>query len=171
MAVSPPTVTAFSTGLKVSSGNGNVIILRPSAVIGLLTNVSVGSKNNTSSAQAGVKFQVSVSGSGSPKVTPSQPITFADRYIQISTNLFQAISSQCSLLTNGCYFNFNETTLDAHSFDWVVENLSAGDYQLTVSWTPATATTTGGTALACVGPVMYTAEQAKTFSPSAGLSY
>ena len=150
-----------------------MIILRPSAVIGLLTNVSVGSKNNTSSAQAGVTFQVSVSGPGSPKVTPSQPITFADRYIQISTNLFQAISTQCSTLdpVNGCFFNFNETTLDAHSFDWVVENLSAGNYQLTVSWTPTKATTTGGTALACVGPVMYTAEQAKIFTPSAGLSY
>src|SRR5437773_108415 len=34
-------------GIKTSSGNGNVFVVRPSAVIGLLTNASVNSKQGT----------------------------------------------------------------------------------------------------------------------------
>jgi hypothetical protein len=33
-----------------------------------------------------------------------------------------------------CFFNFNETTLAAHSFDWVVTDLASGNYGITVSW-------------------------------------
>src|SRR5215813_9846507 len=48
-------------GIKTSSGNGNVFVVRPSAVIGLLTNATINSKQTTasSSALAGVNFQVS----------------------------------------------------------------------------------------------------------------
>src|SRR5690242_5975090 len=50
-------VTALKTTLKTSSGNGNVFVVRPSAVVGLLTDVTVSSKQIgstvSSSAQAG----------------------------------------------------------------------------------------------------------------------
>src|SRR5262252_2712485 len=55
-------------GIKTSSGNGNVFVVRPSAVIGLLTDVTVSSnQKNTvngvsSSALAGVDFTVTVTG-------------------------------------------------------------------------------------------------------------
>lgn len=169
-------VPALKTTLKVSSGNGNVLVIRPSAVVGLLTDVTVNSKNNTGSSQAGVNFNVTVtplSGQPAPTVTPNMPVTYEDRYIQISTNLFQAIAAACTTLDpiNGCYFTFNETTLSAHSFDWVVSGLSSGNYGIEVDWSPYTTATAPNTAQTCVGPVVFTAEQAKIFNQSTGISF
>jgi hypothetical protein len=170
------TVPALKTTLKVSSGSGNVLVIRPSAVVGLLTDVTVNSKNSTSSSQAGVNFNVTVtplSGQAAPTVTPSIPVTYEDRYIQISTNLFQAIAAACTTLdpTNGCYFTFNQTTLSAHSFDWVVSNLTSGNYGIEVDWSPYSTATAPSTAQTCVGPVVFTAEQAKIFNQSTGISF
>src|SRR5438552_13272396 len=55
---------AIQAGIKTNSGSGNVFLIRPSAVIGLLTDVTV-QKNSTidigtSSALAGVDFSVDV---------------------------------------------------------------------------------------------------------------
>src|SRR5438477_3947098 len=54
------TVPALKTTMKVSSGNGNVLVIRPSAVVGLLTDVTVNSKTASGSSQAGVNFNVTV---------------------------------------------------------------------------------------------------------------
>lgn len=169
------TQTALKTGLKVSSGSGVGLIVRPSAVVGLLTDVTVTSKNSSSFAEAGVNFSVKVtplSGQAPPDVTPatSQWITYDERYISISTNLFQAISTQCTAI-GGCFFTFDETTLSAHSFDWVVDNLSSGDYEIEVDWAPYSGAQAPSTAQTCVGPLMLTAEQVKGFTPSTGISY
>ena len=153
-------------GIKTSNGNGNVFVVRPSAVIGLLTDVTVSSKqlDATSSALAGVDFQVSISGPGSPKVIPSYPITYASRYIQLSTNLFQALATQCLAITGGCFISFNESTVSAHSFDWLVTNLSAGQYTVTTSWKDSLGGSGISRSLACVGPVNMTVQQNKVFS-------
>jgi hypothetical protein len=169
-------VPALKTTMKVSSGNGNVLLIRPSAVVGLLTDVTVNSKNSTSSAQAGVNFMVNVtplSGQAAPTVAPNFPVTYEDRYIQISTNLFQAIAAACTTLDplNGCYFTFNQTTLSAHSFDWVISNLTSGDYGIEVDWSPYTSAAAPSTAQTCVGPVVLTAEQAKIFNQNTGISF
>ncbi len=167
------TQTALTTTMKVSSGNGVALVIRPSAVVGLLTNLSL-TKTGLASSQAGVNFQVTVtplSGQAAPTVTPDKAVTYDDRYISINTNLFDAISAQCDLLVGGCYFDFNETTLSAHSFDWVVTNLSAGNYQITVTWTPYTTATAPNNAETCVGPVVLTAQQTKIFTQSTGISF
>src|SRR5215469_8157939 len=107
-------------GIKTSSGNGNVFVVRPSAVIGLLTDVTVNSNQKgttdgvSSSALAGVDFTVSVTGPGNPQVIPSSTVTYDSRYIQISTNLFQVLATQCLALTGGCFITFNESTVSAH---------------------------------------------------------
>jgi len=170
------TIPALKTTMKVSSGSGNVLVVRPSAVVGLLTDVTVNSKNSTGSSQAGVNFSVSVtplSGQAAPTVTPNFPVTYEDRYIQISTNLFQAIALACTTFdaVNGCYFTFNQTTLSAHSFDWVVGNLASGNYGVEVDWTPYSTAVAPNTAQTCVGPVVLTAEQAKIFDQSTGISF
>src|SRR5262249_60939881 len=60
-------IGSAKAGIKTNSGNGNVFVIRPSAVIGLLTDVTVSSKNqsatgiSSSSALAGVDFRVTVS--------------------------------------------------------------------------------------------------------------
>ncbi len=167
------TQTALKTTIKVSSGSGVALVVRPSAVVGLLTTVSL-TKTGVASSQAGVNFQVTVtplSGQAAPTVTPNMPVTYDDRYVSISTNLFDAISTQCLELTGGCYFDFNETTLSAHSFDWVVTNLSSGTYGITVTWTPYTTATAPNNAQTCVGPIMLTAEQTKIFNQNTGISF
>src|SRR5450759_1856602 len=150
--------TALTTTMKVSSGNGVALVIRPSAVVGLLTNLSLSGKAGagtvSAAAQSGVQFQVTVtslSGQGPATVTPSAAVTFDDRFIQISTNLFSLLTT-CTSLTPAttCFFDFNETTLSAHSFDWVVTNMSSGDYGITVTWTPYTNFTAPNNALACV---------------------
>jgi hypothetical protein len=161
-------------GIKTSSGNGNVFVVRPSAVIGLLTDVTVSSNQKggstgavSSSALAGANFQVTVmpqSGQAPPTVIPSYPITYDSRYIQISTNLFQALSTQCLAITGGCFITFNESTVSAHSFDWIITGLQSGNYGVSVNWS----STQGGDGISrsvtCVGPVNMTVQQNKVFS-------
>jgi hypothetical protein len=160
----------------MSSGNGNTIYIRPSAVTGLLTNLSIsgssGGGTKSGSAQAAITFEVTVnplSGQAPPTVIPSGPVTYDDRFLQISTNLFNQITT-CTT-TMPCFFNLNETTLSAHSFDWVVTGLSAGNYGITVTWTPTTTAAAPNTAAACVGPVILTATQTKLFTQSTGIAF
>jgi hypothetical protein len=161
-------------GIKTSSGNGNVFVVRPSAVIGLLTDVTVSSNQKgsstgavSSSALAGANFWVTVkpeNGQPNPTITPSYPLTYDSRYIQISTNLFQALSTQCLAISGGCFITFNQSTVSAHSFDWIISNLTSGSYGITVNW----ADTLGGSgisqSLTCVGPVNMTVQQNKIFN-------
>ena len=168
--------TALTTTLKVSSGNGVALVIRPSAVTGLLTDTTINKSFTTGSAQASIAFQVSVtplSGQASPTVTPSAPVTYDDRFIQISSNIFSVLSgcTDSSGAPQDCFFSLNETTLSAHSFDFVVTGLSAGNYGITVTWTPTTTAAAPNSALACVGPVVLTATQAKIFNQSAGISF
>ena len=173
------TKTALKTTMKVSSGNGVALVIRPSAVVGLLTNLSLSGKAGggtvSASSQSGVQFQVTVtplSGQALPTVTPSAPVTFDDRFLQISTNLFSLLSTCTSDTADStCFFDFNETTLSAHSFDWVVTNMSSGDYGITVSWNPYTSFSAPNNALACVGPVVLTAQQTKIFNQNTGISF
>jgi len=167
---------SLKTTMKVSSGNGVALVVRPSAVTGLLTDTSISGKQGggtvTGSAQAAVAFSVAVtplSGQAPPTVTPNAPVTFDDRFLQISTNLFNLLSV-CTDLTP-CQLDVNETTLSAHSFDFVVTGLSSGNYGITVSWAPTTIATAPNSALACVGPVVITAQQVKVFQQSTGISF
>jgi hypothetical protein len=175
------TVTSLKTTMKTSSGNGNVFVINPSAVVGLLTNVTISSKQAVAatSAQAGVDFQVKVtplSGQADPVVIPSAPITYEDRFIRLSSNLFTAIAAECLANTDGsggCFISFEESTLGAHSFNWVVTNLQSGNYGVTVEWTPSTLVSDPGYAQAatCVGPVNIIVTQNKIFNQSTGIAF
>jgi len=162
-------IGGFTVGIKTSSGNGNVFVVRPSAVIGLLTDVSIGSKNSTiigtSSALAGVDVSVKVSpasGQHNPTLTPAYPVTYDSRFIQISSNLFSVLGSLCTT-TTGCYISFNESTVSAHSFDWIASNLSSGQYNVTVNWTSSLGDFGVANSMTCVGPVNLTVQQNKVF--------
>lgn len=160
----------FSVGIKTNSGSGNVFVVRPSAVIGLLTDVSIGSKNTTtigsSSALAGVDVGVTVKPLGNqpnPTMTPNYPVTYDSRFIQISSNLFTVLSTQCAT-TTGCFISFNESTVSAHSFDWIASNLASGLYKVSVNWTSSLGDFGVANSMTCVGPVNLTVEQNKVFS-------
>ncbi len=175
-ALSGGGVSVLKTTLKVSSGSGIAILVRPSAVTGLLTDVTVkgsgGGGTQMASAQASVTAQVKVtplSGQAAPTVTPGVPITYDDRFLQISTNLFNVLAA-CTVDVP-CFFTINETTLSAHSFDFMVQNLQSGNYGIEVDFGTSGQVTTGGTALECVGPVVITATQVKMFQQSTGISF
>lgn len=187
----------INAGIKTSSGNGNVFVIRPSAVIGLLTDVSVQKNKDvaegTSSAYAGVDFTIKVTpppGAPAPCVTPNFSVTYAARFIQISTNLFDVLGTLCTDVANpnpeggittavGCFITFDESTVSAHSFDWVVGDpgaagsngnesncgsLQSGTYGIAANWTASLGNTGISEALTCVGPVNLTVQQNKIFS-------
>jgi len=184
-------IGSLQAAIKTSTGKGNVFDIRPSAVIGLLTDVTVSSKQGgtivSSTAGAGIDFSVSVTGAAgvpTPAAVPGRgvPITYDARFIQISTNLFQAIATTCAGITNGCFLTFAESTDSAHSFDWVVgaptaagtgnsgpvagATLQSGTYNVEVDWMPSSVFQVSGIAeaAACVGPVNLTVQQNKIFS-------
>ena len=183
---------SLQAGIKTNSGNGNVFVVRPSAVIGLLTDVTV-AKNasidiGTSSALAGVDFNVVVtpeSGQKQPSVIPSFPITYASRFVQISTNLFTVLGNLCTVTSttggnpvggtttaNGCFISFSESTVSAASFDWIVGapaadgsgSLQSGQYGIEVDWSSSLGDFGIASSMTCVGPVNLTVTQDKVFS-------
>ena len=173
-------VGGFSVGIKTNSGNGNVFVIRPSMVIGLLTDVNVSSKQVTttgtasSSALAGVDVTVTVGkqgGGSQPNVIPNFGVTYDARFVQISTNLFAGLSANCTSATNGCFISFAESTVSAHSFDWIVTNLSSGNYGITLNWASTVIGSGTFESLTCVGPVNLTVQQNKIFSQNSVNSF
>ncbi len=173
---------SIQAGIKTNSGSGNVFLIRPSAVVGLLTDVTV-QKNSTidigtSSALAGVDFSVkvdSLSGQPHANVIPGYAITYASRFVQISTNLFNVLGTLCTVVADpnpvggvttavGCYISFNESTVSAHSFDWIASGLASGNYGITVSWDSSLGNFGISRSMTCVGPVNLTVQQNKVFS-------
>jgi hypothetical protein len=163
-------VGGFATGIKTSSGAGNVFDIRPSAVVGLLTDVNLQKSSTTdigtSSALAGVDFSVSVTPSAT--VTPSYPVTYASRFVQISSNLFDVLSTTCTTVsttnpTGSCFISFNESTVSAHSFDFIASGLTSGQYAVAVNWSSSLGNNGISNALTCVGPVNLTVTQNKVF--------
>ncbi len=165
-------IGSTDVAIKTSSGSGNVFVVRPSAVIGLLTDATINSKQTTASSSsfAGVDFSVTIPsapGGSTALPTPNFPVTYDSRFIQISTNLFQALSTQCSAINGGCFITFNESTVSAHSFDWVLAPLSSGTYDVRATWTSSLADFGIASSMTCVGPVNLTIQQNKIFKPSA----
>ena len=178
-------VGGLKAGIKTNSGSGNVFVVRPSAVIGLLTDVTVGKSSTidigTSSALAGVDFNVTakpMSGQPQPNVIPGFSVTYASRFVQISTNLFSVLGTLCTLTASGapnpigCYISFNESTVSAQSFDWIVGapnsagagTLASGNYDIKVGWSSSLGDFGIARSLTCVGPVNLTVTQDKVFS-------
>ena len=183
---------SLQAGIKTNGGSGNIFLIRPSAVVGLLTDVTVGRNGSinigTSSALAGVDFNVdvkSLSGQPQANVIPAFPVTYASRFVQISTNLFNVLGTLCTTVTDpltnpvggittaaGCYISFNESTVSAHSFDWIAGapardgsgTLASGNYGVTVNWSSSLGNFGISRSLTCVGPVNLTVQQNKVFS-------
>jgi hypothetical protein len=189
----------INAGIKTNSGSGNVFDVRPSAVIGLLTDVAVqknssGVNTGTSSAFAGVDFSLVVTppaGAPTPCISPNFSVTYASRFIQISTNLFDVLGTLCTTIANpnqvggvttalGCFISFDESTVSAHSFDWIVGypdanatangnaascgTLSSGVYGIAANWKASLGNSGISESLTCVGPVNLTVTQNKIFN-------
>jgi len=164
-------------------------------VIGLLTDVAV-QKNSTidigtSSAYAGVDFSLAVTppaGAPAPCISPNFSVTYAARFVQISTNLFTVLGTLCTGTNTvggtttplGCFISFAESTVSANSFDWVVGypdknatangnpancgTLTTGTYGIAANWKASLGNSGISEALTCVGPVNLTVTQNKIFN-------
>jgi len=125
----------------------------------------------------------SLSGQPQANVIPAFPVTYASRFVQISTNLFNVLGTLCTVVANpnpvggitdaaGCYISFNESTVSAHSFDWIAGapardgsgTLASGNYGVTVNWSSSLGNFGISRSLTCVGPVNLTVQQNKVFS-------
>ncbi len=133
----------------------------------------------SSANSAAVKVTVTLDGNPVlPASTASPSIIYDQRFQQLSTNIFNAITS-CG--TNPCNIDLILSTLAAHSFNFIVPNVGGGNHHLVVSWafectdnagnpTPCTTTYTENTAGACAGPGTITVQQVKAFSQSGGIT-
>jgi len=174
-------------GIKTNSGSGNVFDIRPSAVIGLLTDVALQKSSTinvgTSSAFAGVDFSLAVTpppGAPTPCISPNFSVTYASRFIQISSNLFDLLGTICTTTELGCFISFSESTVSAHSFDWIVGypdsnatangnpagcgTLATGVYGIAANWKASLGNSGISQSLTCVGPINLTVQQNKIFS-------
>lgn len=129
---------------------------------------------------AGVKVRVLLDGKA---VAPGTPVgsTLAEdgwiyydkRFQQLSTNIFDQVT-ECGTLEapEVCYLELIQSTLSAHSFDFVIGNaargIGGGDHTLKVEWKLEPSTETA-TEKACVGPGVLTVQQVKTFSTGGGI--
>src|SRR5215472_2104821 len=170
----------MSANISTSNGSGVTLVVRPSLVTGLYTDTNLSSKNQQSSgltsatADIGIQVCVAVDGTAG-NVLPSPCVIYDQRFQQLSTNLFSQIST-CATPTNttgtvNCTLDLLQSTLSAHSFDFVVP-VGQGTHTVTSSWSVfGTTSATGGTVGACAGPGVITVTQTKVFNNSGLLTY
>ncbi len=168
--------------IKVSSGSGVALVVTPSLITGLFTSNNLNKNTTTSTANIGVGVWLEVRDSNNNLVTTvlplagsaADPIIYDWRLIQITSSALSALL-QCTTSTaaSSSCFNLTEATLSAHSFNFVLGNLSSGTYRITLHWaavTPITNSSSSATA-ACAGPGSLTVTQVKNFSFNTQLSF
>ena len=166
--------TVLSTSVQTPNSGSTALVIRPSLVTGLYTDTKLSSGgSNTSTATAGIRVYVTMD---NKPVAPDlgNGVVFDERFQQLSSNLLNTIT-QCaasfgSTTLQPCYLDFLQSTLSAHSFDFVAPNVGGGSHSLKVSWSIIDAPTNGGgVTAACVGPGVLTVEQVKNFSQNSGI--
>jgi hypothetical protein len=170
----------LDTYIKTPSGEGTTLLITPSLVTGLFTNTEVTQSMESSAVSAAVKVSVTLDGQPvAPATTSSPSIIYDQRFQQLSTNVFEQIAT-CSVMNN-CSIDMIDSTLAAHSFNFVAPNVGGGNHHVQVQWAfqctdntgadvPCTQVYTANTAGACAGPGSVTVTQTKAFSQSGGVS-
>lgn len=169
----------LDTTIKTPNSQFTTLLITPSLVTGLFTNTEVTQDMESSAVSAAVKVSVTLDGNPvAPATTATPGIIYDQRFQQLSTNVFDQIAT-CSVMNN-CSIDLVESTLAAHSFNFVAPNVGGGNHHLQVSWefdctdntganVPCTAVYTANTAGACAGPGSVTVTQTKAFSQSGGI--
>ena len=169
----------LDTTIKTPNSQFTTLLITPSLVTGLFTNTEVTQDMESSAVSAAVKVSVTLDGNPvAPATTATPSIIYDQRFQQLSTNVFDQIAT-CSVMNN-CSIDLVESTLAAHSFNFVAPNVGGGNHHLQVSWkfdctdntganVPCTTVYTANTAGACAGPGSVTVTQTKAFSQSGGV--
>jgi hypothetical protein len=172
--------TLLETTLKTPNSGGTALVIRPSLVTGLFTKSKTTATNPVATAVAGVKVRVLLDGKAVAPGTPVGSTLASDgwvyydkRFQQLSTNIFDQVTT-CGTLEapEECFLELVQSTLSAHSFDFVIGNaaggIGGGDHSLKVEW-KLEPSTENATEKACVGPGVLTVQQVKTFSTGGGI--
>jgi hypothetical protein len=177
-------VTTLDTHIKTPNSSFTTLLITPSLVTGLFTNTEITQAMQSSAVSAAVKVFVTLDDKpvlpDNPLATyPGNGIIYDQRFQQLSTNVFSQLF-ECSISGN-CSMDLVESTLAAHSFNFVAPNVGGGNHHLVVSWlfqctdntgadVPCTTVYTANTAGACAGPGTVTVTQTKAFSQSGGIT-
>jgi len=169
----------LDTTIKTPNSQFTTLLITPSLVTGLFTNTEVTQDMESSAVSAAVKVSVTLDGNPvAPATTATPSIIYDQRFQQLSTNVFQQMMT-CSAMNN-CSIDLVESTLAAHSFNFVAPNVGGGNHHLQVTWkfdctdntganVPCTTVYTANTAGACAGPGSVTVTQTKAFTQSGGV--
>jgi hypothetical protein len=171
-----PSGSVLDTYIKTPNGSGTTLLITPSLVTGLFTNTAVTQDMQSSAVSAAVRVNVTLDGQQVAPVTSPNGIIYDQRFQQLSANTFDQLMT-CSI-TNNCSIDLVESTLAAHSFNFVAPNVPVGNHHLQVTWTFDCTDNTGAhmscanvyttnTAGACAGPGSVTVTQVKNFSQDA----
>jgi hypothetical protein len=177
-------VTSLDAFIKTPNSTYTTLLIRPSLVTGLFNNTEVTQAMDTSANTASVKVFCTLDDKPVPPDNPTAPfpgngIIYDERFQQVSTNVFSQLL-ECSISQN-CSTDLVESTLAAHSFDFVAPNVGGGTHHLQVSWvfecydstgtqTPCTTAYTANTVGACAGPGTVTVTQTKNFKQNSIIS-
>jgi hypothetical protein len=177
-------VSALDVYIKTPNSTFTTLLITPSFVTGLFNNTEVTGAMETSANSAAVKVFVTLDGKPVPPddptvAYPGNGIIYDQRFQQLSSNIFDAIAS-CTA-NNNCSIDLVDSTLAAHSFNFVAPNVGGGTHHLQVSWlfecTDSTGTTipcstayTTNTAGACAGPGSVTVTQTKNFKQNSTIA-
>jgi hypothetical protein len=167
--------TIMSAQIQTPNSGSTALLIRPSLVTGLYTNTKLSASGSLTTATATAGLRVFVTLDGKP-VAPDtgSGVIFDERFQQLSTNLLTTIT-ECTVLnpdgttSNTCYLDLLQSTLSAHSFDFVAPNVGGGNHSLKVWWELVTPKINGVQA-ACAGPGVLTVEQVKNFNQSGLIS-
>lgn len=178
-------VTSLDAYIKTPNSTFTTLLIRPSLVTGLFNNTQITGAMETSANSAAVKVFVTLDDKpvlpDNPQLAPpGNGIIYDQRFQQLSSNVFDAIAG-CSA-SNNCNIDLVESTLAAHSFDFVAPNVGGGNHHLQVSWlfectdsngasTPCNVAFTTNMAGACAGPGTVTVTQTKNFKQNSTITF
>jgi len=164
-------VVDWKVQVKVPSGNGTSLDIRPSFVTGLFTKTKVDTTTTTASAAAGVQVCVKIDqgtldGIAGPNA--EHCVWYDKRFQQLSATFFNQIAG-CTLNPSACSIDLILSTLSAHSFDFVATNIPGGIRTVEVTANFFDSDGSAGNAVACAGPGVVTVTQTKVFNPGSGV--
>ena len=173
----------MDTTIQTPNSSQTALLITPSLVTGLYTNVNISNSKTLSSETAAVVVHVSLDGN---PVAPDigNGVVYDERFQQLSSNIFNALTN-CGTTLNPqeCNIDLVTSTASAHSFNFVAPSVGGGDHNLVVTWSflcddgtgtltaaACSSSFTKNSAAACAGPGSITVEQVKAFSQSGGIS-
>jgi len=169
--------TFLETTIKTPNSSSTALVVRPSLVTGLYTKSKVDETTTSSTAYAGVQVRVLLDGMVVAPGTPVAAVAGANdgwvyydkRWQQVNQNFLNQIGMCAERTDLNCSLELIQSTLSAHSLDFVAGNVGGGLHTLKAEWRFEDSDTTGGNSAACVGPGVLTVEQVKTFSTGGGI--